>query len=180
MFQVRIDKMGVLSYVSIAAASLALYFIITRIVTSVQGYRFAKAKGCKEPIKFPQSERILGYARFKQQIAEHKAKIILPSAVQRFRDVGNTYSAVALGQKVIITIEPENIKALLATNFNDFGLGTRFDAMGALLGHGIFTSDGALWEHSRVREISASSPIPLLIRSRLLSAPASTRGKLRN
>jgi hypothetical protein len=38
------------------------------------------------------------------------------------------------------TIDPENVKALLATNFKDFGLGQRLDALGPLLGEGIFTT----------------------------------------
>jgi hypothetical protein len=56
-----------------------------------------------------------------------------------------------MGKTFWVTREPENVKAILATNFKDFGIGQRFRSMGALLGQGIFTSDGALWEHSRVR-----------------------------
>lgn len=38
------------------------------------------------------------------------------------------------------TIDPENVKAVLATNFKDFGLGQRQRAFGPLLGQGIFTT----------------------------------------
>jgi hypothetical protein len=55
------------------------------------------------------------------------------------------------GKLFVNTSDPEIVKALLATNFKDFGLGTRRRSMGPLLGQGIFTSDGATWEHSRVR-----------------------------
>jgi cytochrome P450 len=49
-----------------------------------------------------------------------------------------------------LTIEPENIKTVLATNFKDFSLGKRrHDNFFPLLGDGIFTLDGAGWEHSR-------------------------------
>jgi hypothetical protein len=80
-----------------------------------------------------------------------KAKQLLPSGVRRFEGVGDTYSIVSMGEKLWVTREPENVKAILATNFKDFGIGQRFRALGALLGQGIFTSDGELWEHSRVR-----------------------------
>jgi hypothetical protein len=80
-----------------------------------------------------------------------KAKQVLPDLFRRFEDVGNTFSHVSMGRKIWVTREPENVKAILATNFKDFGIGQRFRAMGPLLGQGIFTSDGALWEHSRVR-----------------------------
>lgn len=61
-----------------------------------------------------------------------------------------TWSSTAMGRVFVNTIDPENIKAVLATNFNDFGLGHRLHTFGPLLGKGIFTTDGAHWEHSRV------------------------------
>ncbi|KAI5796428.1 cytochrome P450 [Geopyxis carbonaria] len=48
------------------------------------------------------------------------------------------------------TIEPANIKTVLATNFTHFALGPqRYKAFAPLLGDGIFTLDGAAWSHSR-------------------------------
>lgn len=55
-----------------------------------------------------------------------------------------------LGRNFINTCDTEIVKAILATNFKDFGLGTRQLSFGPLLGRGIFTTDGAQWEHSRV------------------------------
>lgn len=55
----------------------------------------------------------------------------------------------ALGQFIIFTVDPENIKAMLATQFKDFGLGFRHGAFAPLLGEGIFTLDGNGWHHSR-------------------------------
>lgn len=55
-----------------------------------------------------------------------------------------------MGQDFICTIDPENIKAILSTNFADFGLGGRSESLSPLLGRGIFVSDGPKWEHSRV------------------------------
>ena len=53
-------------------------------------------------------------------------------------------------EKGIFTIEPENIKAILATNFESFGLGSiRHDNFAELLGDGIFTLDGQGWSLSR-------------------------------
>jgi len=97
----------------------------------------------------PQSERIIGYANYKDQVANSKAKKVLPAGLERFNKNGDTYTLVAMGRKLWFTREPENVKALLATNFKDFGIGSRFRNLGTLLGQGIFTSDGALWEHSR-------------------------------
>ncbi|KAI5952224.1 hypothetical protein CANMA_005067 [Candida margitis] len=51
--------------------------------------------------------------------------------------------------KIVFTVDPENIKAVLATQFNDFSLGTRHAHLAPLLGDGIFTLDGNGWKDSR-------------------------------
>lgn len=48
-----------------------------------------------------------------------------------------------------VTIDPENMKAILATQFNDFALGSRHVKFSPLLGNGIFTLDGEGWKHTR-------------------------------
>jgi cytochrome P450 len=70
--------------------------------------------------------------------------------VQDRRFLGYTFSQLLLRREVINTVEPENVKAILATQFKDFSLPpTRKAASTVLLGHGIFNSDGAAWETSR-------------------------------
>ncbi|EUC47939.1 hypothetical protein COCMIDRAFT_34506 [Bipolaris oryzae ATCC 44560] len=52
--------------------------------------------------------------------------------------------------RLILTAEPENIKAILATQFKDYGKGEQFTKdWYDFLGHGIFTTDGELWHNSR-------------------------------
>jgi cytochrome P450 len=51
---------------------------------------------------------------------------------------------------VIMTAEPENIKAILATQFKDYGKGERFRKdWFPFLGNGIFAVDGEVWHNSR-------------------------------
>lgn len=55
-----------------------------------------------------------------------------------------------LGDSSIITAHPENIKALLSTQFEEFGKGPLFISMWQqFLGDGIFNADGTSWKHSR-------------------------------
>jgi cytochrome P450 len=55
-----------------------------------------------------------------------------------------------VGERVILTAEPENIKAILATQFKEYGKGEQFRKdWHAFLGNGIFTTDGQLWHNSR-------------------------------
>lgn len=51
---------------------------------------------------------------------------------------------------MITTCEPEILKTVLALNFRDYNIRTIRKAVFApILGNGVFTNDGAAWEHSR-------------------------------
>ena len=53
-------------------------------------------------------------------------------------------------QRFIFTADPENIKAILATQFDDYGKGEPFhNDWKDFLGNSIFTTDGDLWHRSR-------------------------------
>lgn len=66
------------------------------------------------------------------------------------RTYGDTFKARMPGRRVTLTVEPKNVQTILALKFKDFELGVyRNRAMRPLLGNGIFSTDGARWEHSR-------------------------------
>lgn len=139
------------SYALFALAATLLYVVLNQIKTYLDNRAFIKTHGCQKPFALPQTERIIGYHAYKNQKVNSKARRILFSALERYREFNvNSFQVTVLGRTFISTIEPENVKAILATNFKDFGLGQREEAFGPLLGKGIFTSDGAHWEHSRV------------------------------
>ena len=53
-------------------------------------------------------------------------------------------------QRWIFTADPENIKAILATQFQDFGKGKEFhETWKPFLGDSVFTTDGQQWHDSR-------------------------------
>ncbi|RDW85084.1 hypothetical protein BP6252_02674 [Coleophoma cylindrospora] len=61
-----------------------------------------------------------------------------------------TVEAVPAGQRVIFTADPENIKAILATQFTDYGKGEPFHRdWHDFLGDGIFVTDLDQWHASR-------------------------------
>jgi cytochrome P450 len=63
---------------------------------------------------------------------------------------GYTVEARPAGQRIILTADPENIKAILATQFSDFGKGEPFhEDWKEFLGDSIFTTDGDAWHASR-------------------------------
>lgn len=63
-----------------------------------------------------------------------------------------TYTAEAniAGSTLVLTAEPDNIKAMLSTKFADFGKGEDFNRDARdFLGDSIFSTDGDLWHASR-------------------------------
>ncbi|EEA22186.1 Protein kinase alk2 [Talaromyces marneffei ATCC 18224] len=130
-------------------ATSITYSILSSIYNNIQNRRKAATRGCQPPKKNPAGFLGLGYGNFKtilQYSRQHKALDLINKLI---RENGNTYEDVVLGTKALVTAEPENIKAMLATQFNDFGLGMRRQIFGPFLGDGIFTLDGAGWSHSR-------------------------------
>ncbi|KAF1919381.1 cytochrome P450 52A11 [Ampelomyces quisqualis] len=68
----------------------------------------------------------------------------------KFAGPGRYTVEASLGERMILTADPENIKAILATQFKDYGKGESFRKdWHAFLGNGIFTTDGQLWHNSR-------------------------------
>ncbi|KAJ4396877.1 hypothetical protein N0V93_001099 [Gnomoniopsis smithogilvyi] len=61
-----------------------------------------------------------------------------------------TAELTVMGRRTVFTSDPENIKAILATQFHEFGKGEIFHReWQEFLGDSIFTTDGAMWHTSR-------------------------------
>jgi len=134
----------------IAFAVAALFLAARKVTRYIAVQKIIKDHGCKPAFKLPQSERILGYGLLRTQQKAAAEKKLLQTSLNRFKDHHVlTFSATIMGNTFLNTIDPENVKAVLFTNFADFGLGFRLKSFGPLLGHGIFTSDGPHWEFSR-------------------------------
>lgn len=131
------------------AALLLARTVLVYITRRRTALNFARSHGCQDAPAYPQSERFLGLALIKESKAAAAKHTILEMFRHRTEFMGPTFTMDMLGGHFVFTIDPENIKTALATNFKDFGLGQREHTFGPLLGKGIFTTDGAHWEHSR-------------------------------
>ncbi|KAG6261874.1 hypothetical protein E4U47_008086 [Claviceps purpurea] len=61
-----------------------------------------------------------------------------------------TVEARIINERVVFTVDPNNIKAILASQFSDYGKGKAFhDEWHEFLGDSIFATDGASWQNSR-------------------------------
>lgn len=145
---------------ALALGGIVIYFVVTSANSYIAEWRFKKAHGCKPERKLPQWDGFMGIGLYRAQKRAFLESRVLEAVIGRYKLADRTtYSSRLLGLKFYNTIDPENIKAILATNFSDFGLGQRLKTFDALLGKGIFTSDGEAWEHSRVS--IAQDPLPL-------------------
>ncbi|KAF8189728.1 cytochrome P450 [Pholiota molesta] len=63
---------------------------------------------------------------------------------------GNIFQFELFQQRIVVTMEPEHVKAILATQFESFDKGPVFiDQMDSLLGTGVFNTDGEMWKFHR-------------------------------
>ena len=146
-----------------AAISLALIGLLCFVVLSYLRWEFTVGssrralitnRGCK-PIKendeyynFP--NRIFGIKVLKEIRTAISNHTLLERTQLQFKRHGLTFRFRILFTDIVETIEVENIKSILATNFKDWNLPTlRKLSFAPLLGNGIFTNDGAAWQHSR-------------------------------
>ncbi|KKA17624.1 Cytochrome P450 alkane hydroxylase, partial [Rasamsonia emersonii CBS 393.64] len=139
-----------LSYSVLAASFLATYvvYLLARsIFRALRRRRLAKIHGCRPPPQLPSP--FFGIPAFFDLVRAAKRKQVVQHIEKIVARCGTTFERTILGYSQIATIDPENIKAMLATQFNDFALGTRHEIFYPLLGDGIFTLDGAGWSHSR-------------------------------
>lgn len=147
-----------------SAGLYLLYYIYWQLTIGASRRRLVKQHGCK-PIKWmPVTDRILGIDFLwskRKLMKEHSA---LETTRKQFIELGtNTIQLTLLGQRVILTSEPEILKTVLALEFKSFCLpDRRKKIMVPFLGEGIFTTDGVAWQHSR------DMLRPIFVRSQLV------------
>lgn len=128
-----------------------LYKVQQRLSLSARHNPIIKEHGCKPLRRFPGVENPFFEWKFLFNTMKAYRKHRLMDLVQdRYNRFGYTIRAKVMFRYIYNTVEPDNIKAMLATKFNDWSLpDNRKRALIPLLGQGIFTSDGPAWQHSR-------------------------------
>jgi len=139
---------------------ITLNFVFSKLQEFIRNLRFqkfAKAHGAEEPphtipSKLPRGidpvyrvYRVLNSSKSGEDIWDD---IVLPQFTALGRDT--IVSTDIMGQRVVNTMDPKNIQAILASNFKDWEIGKRRSRQfGVMLGRSIFTTDGAEWSHFR-------------------------------
>ncbi|KAK4498619.1 hypothetical protein PRZ48_011278 [Zasmidium cellare] len=112
-------------------------------------FRTRGTVGTSNPPRLPQWTR-LGLRTLYESYSHLLAGSYLWLVWSRIKKFGNTFTFYQLGVQQVLTIDPENIKAILSTQFHELGLGKgRVEHFEPFIGHGIFTADGEAWQKSR-------------------------------
>jgi len=128
-----------------------LYHLTLYLITTHRRNLISRKHGCKPIPSYPHKEPIFGLDIFLENSRLMKTGGFMEAVQARYHRLNTyTYTQLFLGDRVINTAEPENIKAVLATQFKEFELPPRRkNAFRPTFGHGIFTTDGKEWEASR-------------------------------
>ena len=135
-------------------AIYVVYYIYWQLTVGARRRRIIRENGCKPVKKNPEynswTQELFGTKLFLDDFRAFRAHKLLETSQARFRRHGNTIKLNILGTTIYATIEPENLKTIMATKFKDWNLpDQRKSCFVPLLGHGIFTTDGAAWHNSR-------------------------------
>lgn len=131
-------------------ASYAVFWVLNRIVTAHRQAARAREWGCKEPPLEP-FRLPLGVDHVRRALAADKAQQFPDFIVRRAEALGVwTWRYHLFGKRIIATHEPDNVKAILASQFGTFDVGEERRAnFWPMLGNGIFTQSARDWKHSR-------------------------------
>lgn len=132
----------------------ALYYIHWELTVGAARRAMIKKHGCKSMKHSPElnsfPENVVGIKAALGNIKAAQEHRLMAHNRGRFLRNGHNTHMKFFFTDLIQTIEPENIKTILALDFKKWGLGNRRKAAFVpLLGHGIFTTDGAAWQNSR-------------------------------
>ena len=107
--------------------------------------------GCKPSKAYKQLDKPLGLLFLYQNIRNFRAQIFLQSWEQYLTKNGKTFEFWILGQRSLVTSDPDNTKTILATSFHDFERGPHIRAaFTSLVGrNGIWAVDGKEWHEAR-------------------------------
>ncbi|KAL8900648.1 MAG: hypothetical protein Q9207_005594 [Kuettlingeria erythrocarpa] len=136
------------------ASATGLLSGIQSVMTLARRYnpvKMHKIRPVKDsPVFNSWKDSLFGWTQLASTNEAYRQHRLLEHSRARFLGHGNTLHFKMAFDDLVVTTEPENVKAMLATNFKDWNLPDRRKATFVpFFGKGIFTSDGAAWQHSR-------------------------------
>jgi cytochrome P450 len=146
--------MGYISVSKLIFTSIAVtvaYRLYWEVTVGARRRAIAKQHGTAAPQKVRTWVPFLGLDivwRNIQAFKEHRVLELFQEKLMSNR--AHTVFEDVLGTTVFLTDDPENVKAILSTDFETWSIGAhRIKQFSEFLGIGIFTNEGPAWKHSR-------------------------------
>jgi cytochrome P450 len=130
-----------------------IFYKIVAVWINRKRYQIGAARrGCL-PAPTLRSNNLLGTSRLKESIRATKEDRGPQYVISAMNELGkhiHTVRVPILDYELLVTRDPENVKAMLSTQYQDYDISsTRSSAFMPLLGEGVFTNRGKKWKHSR-------------------------------
>lgn len=135
-----------LSYSTVLMA-LAACYVFRLVWVNVSHFLRARRLGCKPAFVRP-NQGPFGIGILQRAVKATREQVLQNDDLMLYDELGqrSTWYQNILGSWHHVTTDPENVQAILATQFNDFELGPlRRGVFAPFIGNGIFTSDGKEW-----------------------------------
>lgn len=146
--------MSLISWTKIGLSAICFYlayYVYWEFTIGSRRRALGKEKGCLPAQIWPCKDPILGIDLIVKSYKAIKEHNLLQSTHEGLVSLGvNTVRMKLLGRSIWMTNHPDNVKAMLALDFDSWSIGEqRIKEMSRFLGYGIFTTEGAAWKHSR-------------------------------
>ena len=142
--------MGMALLIIAGCITAVLYLAYEYFAFYTSRRNFIQSQGCQAPSTLPHKDPLFGLDAVRDTFCAIKEKRSIARQIELYTQYGSTFSSKFFMTPVISTIEPENIKTVLSSRFEDYGVGSRRkNAFAPLLGRSIFQVDGPQWKHSR-------------------------------
>lgn len=126
--------------------ALKLYFACTR---SYALRRSSTKHGCALPNTLPSKEPIFGLDTVIATFKSMKDHCRMQTGQAHAQTYGHTFQSSPFGRRTITTTSARNIQAILSLEHEKFGVSPIRGPAEHMLGPGIISSDGKVWEHAR-------------------------------
>ena len=128
----------------------AVYYVGAKVLDRISYSRKKRQLGCQEAPRYPHKDPFLGLDLLIKDTKEHTKSVYLAEIMRQYEAYGKTHEIRFLNARMIRTMDPKNIQAVLGLNAKDFGLQPLREGLAMpLFGRGINTTDGEAWQHSR-------------------------------
>lgn len=129
-----------------------IVLLLRALYTSIREARNRKIYGCEPIPKRRQWDPLWGFDMAFSQFRALRGHYFIPWLAKMHTNMPKTFSINFLGVRQIYTVEPENLKALTAINWKDFGISPirrNSKASMPFADKGVNTVDGDDWVFSR-------------------------------